>query len=250
MRPVPCFNAYIDEGGDEGFKDLLLPARGSSECLILAGVLVPEEDDLTLSHAVDDLRALLNKPPPKPLHFRDLKHPGKRAAMTKLAGYPFVFSVVALWKPQITSPTLRKTPYLYNYGCRFLVERLSWYAAFRGRQLNLFFSNRASTSYTDLRNYMAWIQNDPACRIERNCILQFQPVNVTVKLVQIADFYASSAAAALEPNIYGLGEESYLMEVRHQLYRGDRGGSIFGTGFKIFPDAGRDFARYPWLRQL
>jgi len=247
---MACFNAYIDESGDEGFKDVSIPAKNSSEWLVLAGVLVPEENDLPLSRAIDDLRAYLNKPPPKPLHFRDLKHPAKRAAMGRLAGYPFVFSVVALWKPRITSPFLRKTPYLYNYACRFLIERLSWYAAARGRPLDLFFENRASTSYSDLEGYMKWIQMDPGCRIERNCIRQFQPVSPTVKLVQVADFYASAAASALEPNMYGRSEESYLLEVQHQIYRGEQGGSVFGTGFKIFPNAGRDFARYPWLRNL
>jgi hypothetical protein len=125
-----------------------------------------------------------------------------------------------------------------------------WYAASRGRQLDLFFENRASTSYNDLHNYMNWIQNDPSCRIEPNCIRNFQPVSPSEKLAQIADFYASASASALEPNIYGLGEESYLLAVRDQLYRGERGGSIFGTGFKIFPDAGRDYARYPWLIDL
>lgn len=246
---MACFHAYIDESGDEGFKDVTIPTQNSSEWLVLAGVLVPEERDLELSKAIDDLRTYLHRPPPKPLHFRDLKHPAKRAAMSRLAGYPFVFSVVALWKPQITSPFLRKPPYLYNYACRFLIERLSWYAAARKRQLDLFFENRASTSYNDLYDYMNWIQNDPTCRIERN-VRRFQPVSPTVKLAQIADFYASAAASALEPNVYGLSEESYLLAVQHQLYRGELEGSIFGTGFKIFPSSGCDFVRYPWLRDL
>lgn len=168
--------------------------------------------------------------------------------MTRLATHPFVFCTVALWKPGITSPFLQRAPYLYNYGCRFLIERLTWYADGNGRQLNLSFSNRASTSYADLQRYMAWIQNDPRCTIVRGCINQFQPVSVTVKLIQVADFYASASGAALEPNVYGLSEESYLLAVRNQLYRG-RGG-VFSTGFKIFPDAGRDMTRYSWLAQL
>lgn len=245
---MACFNAYIDESGDEGFTNVATPGQGSSEWLILGAVLVPEEDDRQLSNVVDDLRALLNKPPPKPLHFRDLKHPAKRAAVTQLATYPFVFSVVALWKPGITSNFLKSAPYLYNYGCRFLIERLTWYAHGNGRQLRLCFSNRASTSYLQLQGYMDWIQNDPKCTIVRNCIGGFQPVGVTVKLVQIADFYASASAAALEPNIYGQSEESYLLPVKSQLFRGK--GGVLSTGFKIFPDAGRDLVRHPWLPQL
>jgi hypothetical protein len=96
---MAAFNAYIDEAGDEGFVTLTLPGQGSSEWLVLGAVIVRDEDDLALSHAVDDLRVLLNKPPPKPLHFRKLRHNAKRAAMDRLATYDFVFSIVALWKP-------------------------------------------------------------------------------------------------------------------------------------------------------
>ena len=96
---MAAFNAYIDEAGDEGSITPDVPGQGSSEWLVLGAVIVPEEDDLHLSHAVDDLRKLLNRPPPKPLHFRDLKHNKRRAAMDTLATYPFVASIVALWKP-------------------------------------------------------------------------------------------------------------------------------------------------------
>jgi subtilisin family serine protease len=125
---VPFYNTYIDESGDEGFTTVATAAQGSSEWLILTGVLVPEEDDLALSHAVDDLRTLLNKQPHRPLHFRELKHGGRRAAMTRLATYSLVFCTVALWKPGITSAYLQQPPHLYNYACRYLIERLTWYA--------------------------------------------------------------------------------------------------------------------------
>ena len=168
--------------------------------------------------------------------------------MLALAHYEFVFSAVAIWKPGITSTYLQRPPHLYNYACRYLIERLTWCSAGQGRKLNLFFSNRAMTSYVDLEAYMDRIQADPQCSITENTIDQFRAVNSSVKLVQIADFYASAAAAALEPNAYGLGEESYLLAVKHQLFRG--AGGVFSTGFKVFPDAGRDRIRYPWLDEL
>jgi hypothetical protein len=139
---------------------------------------------------------------------------------------------------------------MYNWACRLLIERLTWYAAENGggRRLNLFFENRTTTSYADLANYMAWIQNDPTCQIRRGVIQSFQPVNQTVKLIQIADFYTSAAFMALEPDSFGNSEEDYLMRVRGQLYR--RGGNLFSYGFKAFPPMGLDRTRYPWLAQL
>lgn len=127
------------------------------------------------------------------------------------------------------------------------MERLSWYADDRGRKLRLFFENRASTSYGALQNYMQWIQNDPDCTIRRDCIVSYQPVEATRKLAQVADFYASATAAALEPDQYGMPTEDYLMRVKHQLYR-EPGKSIQSYGFKVFPNI--DPARYPCGRQL
>lgn len=247
-----CFNVYIDESGDEGFRNPgQIGHATSSEWLVLGGVIVPEEDDLALSRVVDRLRVLLNKPPPKPLHWRFLKkHEKKRAAMASLATEPFTFSVVAIWKPSVTSNFLKTPPHLYNYAARFLIERLSWYADDRGRRLNLFFENRSATSYTDLASYMQWIQfADPNVQIRANSIQRFQPVSPTVKLAQVADFYTSASAAALEPDNYGYSEEDYLLRVKHQLYR-EAGKAILSYGFKIFPPRGVDHARYPWLAPL
>lgn len=252
MLPATHFNAYIDEAGDEGFKRPTEIGPGtSSQWLVLTGVIVPEENDLPLSRTVDELRTHLGKPGPKPLHFRLLRtHERKRAAMALLATKPFVFSVVALWKPGIFSGYLQTPPHLYNYAARFLVERLSWYASERGRKLNLFFENRAATSYADLRRYMDWIQHDPACQISPNTIATCKPVNPTVKMAQIADFYASATAAAIEPDPnYGLTEEKYLLQVRHQLYRMP-GKSLFSFGFKVFPDHGINHAQLPWVAGL
>jgi hypothetical protein len=246
---VAEYNAYIDEAGDEGFVTVTLPGRGSSEWLLVGGVIVPAEDDLTLSHAIDDLRKLLKRPPPKPLHFRKLKHNHRRASMDLLATYPFVFSIVALWKPpQGAGKAFPQPPYMYNWACRLLIERLTWYAGDRGRRLNLFFSNRATTSYAQLQSYMNLIQNDPACQIRQGCINNFQPVNQTVKLIQVADFYTSAAGFALEPDQYGNAEEDYLLRVAAQLYR--RSGNLFSYGFKVFPQTGLDRKRYPWLSTL
>jgi hypothetical protein len=247
---VAAYNAYIDEAGDEGFVTMTTPGQGSSEWLVLGAVIVKEEDDLALSHAVDDLRQLLNKPPPKPLHFRNLRHNARRAAMDRLARYDFVFSIVALWKPPGSGPGKQfpKAPYMYNWACRLLVERLTWYADDHGRKINLFFSNRASTSYQELQSYMNWIQNDPACQVRRGCIDSFKPVNQTVKLIQIADFYTSASFMSLEPDSFGNSEEAYLQRVKHQLYR--RSGNLFSYGFKGWPTQGLDRQRYPWLAAL
>lgn len=128
-----AYNVYIDETGDEGWKKLGQRGKGaldaSSEWLIIAGVLLLEEQDQERTQVVDRIRReIARRPPPgkppKALHWRDLKdhHSKKRRAIRLLAQEPLWFCIVALWKPALegTAPGLRKKGYLYNYAvsCR------------------------------------------------------------------------------------------------------------------------------------
>jgi hypothetical protein len=247
-------NAYIDESGDDGFARLGEHGPGaSSEWLILAAVLMFEEEDRVRTEAVDRLRQELGKPPPTPLHWRKLrKQSQKRRAVGILAAEPLHFCVVALWKPPFVSeasPGLRKKGYLYNYAARFLIERLSWYANNGNRGLNLLFESRATTSYTDLAQYIQTIQGDPDCSIPPGTIADVRPVPSALKGAQLADHYAGAAQDALGLDKHGMSSSEYLWALRHQLFR-QPGRSVLKDGFKVFPDKALDEKRYPWLGGL
>jgi hypothetical protein len=179
-----------------------------------------EEQDRERTQLVNRLRNELGRPEPKPLHWRDLRNDQgkKRRAIRLMAAEPLVFSVVALWKPAIAKKSEalhEKKGYLYNYAARFLIERLSWFAENGGRQLNLFFESRATTSYEDLERYMAEIQKDPDCKIARDSIASVAPVNANLKGAMIADYYVSATAEALEPDPHGYTEAEHLLRLRH-----------------------------------
>lgn len=255
-----AFNAYIDEAGDEGWKRLGERAKGadaSSEWLILVGVLILEEQDTERTRAIDRLRREISRKPgrgepPKSLHWRDLRndHSKKRRAIRLLAEEPLWFSAVALYKPLLEgkAPGLRKKGYLYNYAVRFLVERLSWFAA-PYRRVNLLFEDRASTEYGPLIRYIDSIQADPNCSIEPDTIGDVRPVNASTKGAQLADYYVGAAAEALEPDRHGMLEPQYLLGLRRQLFRRPSR-SVLADGFKIYPDEAADRSRYPWLDDL
>ena len=67
------FIAYVDEAGCEGFKF----GGGSSLWFVLSAVVTRRESDIATVKVIDTVRAALQKPPKKPLHFRDLKHDQK-----------------------------------------------------------------------------------------------------------------------------------------------------------------------------
>lgn len=252
-----ALNAYIDESGDEGFTRLGWRKEGvqqaSTEWLLLGAVVVPAEVDAERMRVVDELRRQLGKKGPKPLHWRDLRHDHekKRIAMDLLGQQGFRCCIVALYKPPLKARArgLQKRGYLYNYATRFLVERLTWMAEDHDRAVNLYFEHRATTSYTDLQHYLQRIANDQGATIKRGRICEVRPVEATRKGAQVADFYVSAAAEALEPTLSGYTEEDYLLRVSHQLYRHPQR-SLIGYGFKVFPPESLNEERYPWAREF
>lgn len=172
--------------------------------------------------------------------------------MDLLAAQRFKFSAAALWKPPLESRARglkQKRGYLYNYAARFLVERLTWLAEDHGRKVNLYFESRATTSYTALQLYLRSLQSDERTTIKAETIGEVRPVSPTWKGAQLADFYVSAAAEAVEPDLDGYLEADYLLKIRHQLHRHPRR-NVLSYGFKVFPDEAIDLERYPWMADL
>jgi hypothetical protein len=221
----------------------------------MAGVLMAEEEDRERTQAVDELRVLLNRTKSRaPLHWRDLRqnHSKKRRAMDFLGSQPLTFSIVAFWKPALlgrADALQRRRGYLYHYAARFLIERLSWFAEAKDRQLNLFFESRATTKYSELATYVKAIEADASSSIRTGIINRVEAVNASRKGAQLADFYVGAAADALEPDPDGYLDSDYLLRVKHQLFRRPPR-SVLRDGFKFFPDEAADSRRFTWLLEL
>ena len=142
-----------------------------------------------------------------------------------------------------------KRGYLYNYATRFLVERLTWLAEDHGRKVNLYFEWRATTSYGSLQQYLRRVQAGAGSTIKADRIGEVRPVSPTWKGAQLADFYVSAAAEALEPDLDGYTERDYFLRIRGQLYRHPRR-SVLSYGFKVFPSEAINLEKHAWLKDL
>ena len=138
---------------------------------------------------------------------------------------------------------------MYKRQTRFLVERLTWLAEDHGRKVNLYFESRATTSYGSLQQYLRTVQEGAGSTIKADRIGEVRPVSPTWKGAQLADFYVSAAAEALEPDLDGYTEPDYFLRVRHQLYRHPKR-SVLSYGFKVFPNEAVNFEKHGWLRDL
>jgi len=236
------FAVYIDESGDEGFAF----GQGSSEWFVLSAVITRKAFDLETVKLVDLVRQQLGKPPKKPLHFRDLKHEQRLLYVRRIAESRLRALAVLAHKPSLTEQeTFRQRYLLYRYASRYLLERVSWYCRdHRSRQdrgdgtAEIIFSNRASMSYQELRDYLDLLRSMTAMdvRIEWSVIDPERVVALTSGKrmgLQIADAVAGSLYYAVERTRYGFTEDRYAKMLKPVLYH--HRGKFLGYGLKFWP---------------
>jgi len=258
----PSFVAYIDESGDEGF--VFQPdRRGSSRWFVLAAVVTRRSLDLDTVKLVDTLRTTLAWER-RPLHFRKLKHEHRIPYVDLIAKARVRVLAVAVHKESIQEPeTFQRRSVLYHYAARLLLERVCWCcrdhrrAAEGDGTAEIVFSNRASTSYGDLREYFAllnrksevggaeidWSVIDPAAVRSAN--------HESMMGLQIADACASSFYYALQPTPHGFNEPRYAVMLRPVVYA--HKGRRLGYGLKVWPREADAFVHHApelaWLRE-
>lgn len=241
------FIAYIDESGDEGIK------RGT-EWFILTAVIVSKEEDVKISRAIDDIKAKLEIPPKKPFHWKEIrnKHVSKkRFAIDRISEEDFLYVNVAVNTYDIQNVKLQGK-LLYNYFCRYLLERISWCIDDNHGIVTLVFSNRANISYPELRDYLEVLKHDKSCQIRWHAINDYFYVLEPGqrKMLQFADACASSLAEALNKDTFGYYDERFVMTLQNKLYR--RKGNLLSYGLKIFPNEflSKYLKEYSWINQI
>ncbi len=240
------YNAYIDESGDEGIR------RGT-EWLVLTAVIVQADMDLTVSKSIDDIKTKLCIPSHTPFHWKLIrnKHVGKkRFVIDRLAQEDFICINVIANTYDIENISATSTM-LYNYFCRILIERITWYISEKEGTVNLIFSNRSNTSWADLKDYISTLCTSRQCEIKKDVICGFEVYDSwQKKMLQFADACASSTGEAFNKDSYGYFDERFILTLSDKLYR--RNGKLFSYGLKIFPDKHleRYFTEYKWLASI
>ncbi len=245
------FIAFIDESGDEGFQ----LHSGSSEWFVLSAVVMRTANELEQVKLVDVVRDGINQrrqpshriPDKKPLHFRDLKHDQRRFYAEHISRASLRTVSVMINKREISNPE-KFTPDsgLYFYAVRLLVERASWYCRDHKRRddagdgcLKLVFSNRAALDYTELANYLRYLETNRIALDYRAAPGVVRPEDLCTYTsgkrmgLQIADAVASSYYSAVEKSSFGFTEESYAKLLLPRAYRHD--GQLWGYGIKMVP---------------
>lgn len=250
------FNVYIDESGDEGFDF----SKAPSEWFVLGSVIVPVADDLKLVDVLRDVRQTLGREPKKPLHFRDLRHEQRLAYVDKITKAPVRTAAVLLHKPTLASSHLKDKGKLYFYGCRLLVERISWYCrdTFRDGGLGgdgkgkIVFSNRNALSVRDFENYLGKLFSGTAFVDHSEVAIHWNALSTPFETyshgkragLQLADAVAGSFFRAVQPHL-GFTEPRYAEMLKPVVY--ERRGNYLSYGVKVYP---ADYLKEEKLRRL
>lgn len=243
--------AYIDESGDEGLNGNFREpgiAGGASHWLTLGATVWRLSRDLD---AVQWAKGIIAKLPAqranKPLHFMDLNHAQKLMAVQSLSGKPFRSIAVIANKTVIPPDTYKERNQLYQYLCRYLIERISWLCRDMRPQVpegdgrvKIVFSRKRTMNYTDFQAYLTLLRNmdDPSIKIHWPVIdidgIEAHDHGARFGL-QIADVVTSGLTAALEPDFYGNVEPRYARLLKQQVYCRNKNYMSYGT--KMFPPA-------------
>lgn len=238
------FYVYVDESGDEGFH---FDDGGSSRWFVLSAVVTRAGSDLETVKLVDEVRALLDRPPKKPLHFRDLRHEHRLPFVDRIATAKLWVVTVLICKPDLQEPEVFQEGYhLYFYAVRFLLERVSWLCRDARRpeetgdgSAEIVFSNRSGMAYAELRSYLGRLEDQAE---ERDVTIDWtavRPHQITAYSsgrrmgLQLADAVASSFFKAVEPSRYGYTEDRYARMLQPRVYHAR--GRYLGYGLKFWP---------------
>lgn len=201
---------YIDEAGDLGIN------RGT-KWFVITGVIVKSDEEPEIRKTIQRIRSKLNL---HEIHFRKIRNfTGQIFTCKELAQHNFIFISVLL----DTSTTNKFIDSIksYNYMCRMLIERASWYM----RDNNLFgdivLSSRGTKRDGELINYI----NNKLLNYDRNEIEKGRIRKVCSKqapewdLLQLADVCATATFKAYEPDCNDIIFPCFMSNLSDHLYR-------------------------------
>lgn len=238
MQGKLLYKCYIDESGDESL------GSAASPWFILSAVIVRAEDERCAMNyereAIHQIWTSRGQAAPSRIHWRDRPHSQRMRISQIIAPKPYTQIVVGVWKSRLTRPQdggLGNHSVFYNYACKLMMERISWYVDGNNGWVDIVFSKWGSLQNTELQTYIKGAlcksnsQIRPVFDVSK---IEVQPMEKLVML-RFADNCASAFGNALNPDELGNFNYYYADLLYQNLYRYGGRSSPFVYGFKVFP---------------
>lgn len=218
---------YIDESGDLGIGV-------GTQWFVLTAVIVLKQDEKNIRTTMERIRSSVNV---KEIHIRKIKEFNKRAYVSKvLAGENFVYMNVIVDTQKFDKEKIPSADIAYNYICKCLLQRVSWYLSAHHLTCDVVLSARGTSRDSDLIRYI----KEKLLPYPSNGINQELFNSITAKtsaswdLLQLADVCATTMFLAYEINSFGFCTPCYSLSLKDHLYRSN--GRIESYGIKFFTE--------------
>lgn len=223
---IPC-TVYIDEAGDLG-------ANRGTNWFVLTAVVVDATEEPKIRTTLKNIKLKLNL---QNIHFRTIKDFNRRCYIVQeLSQNDFTYVNILFDTTQMDKEKMPTDVLAYNYICRYLIERVSWFMRDTDRRGKIVLSSRGTTRDAELIDYIA----NKLIPYEGNNIAQvFSGVECKPAsqwdLLQLADVCATSMFFSHETNGYGFVVPCFAYKFADKLYRHD--GALRSYGIKYFSNS-------------
>lgn len=219
---------YIDEAGDLGYQ------RGT-QWFVLSAVIVDKSDEQAIRTSMSQIKTRLNV---NEVHLKKIPDFMKRAYIVReleRESFTYVNIIVDTCKLDLAMAASSSTA--YNYICRMLLERVSWFLRDTNRVGDIVLSARGTSRDGEL---IAYIQ-DRLIPYADNQIVSHVFGKISAKtanswdLLQLADVCATTTFLAYEHNGWGMRAPCYFKVLSSHIYRYN--GKMERYGLKYFSDS-------------
>ena len=213
---------YIDEAGDLGIN------RGT-KWFVITGVIVPKDNEKQIRDVLQQAKTKFNL---KEIHMRKLGDFYKSAyIVSQLREQDFTTVNVLMDTDKCPLKDSIKT---YNFMCRFLLERVSWFVDDNHMSADIMLSSRGTSRDKELIQYIDKLISYPSNEIRGVFDKVSSKTAATWDMLQLADICATSMFRSYEVNAHGFIVPCFMSNLKDKIYH--RNGKIDKYGLKFYLD--------------
>lgn len=216
---------YIDESGDLG-------AQRGTQWFVLTAVVVDKTDEALIRARMNQIKTRLNI---KEIHLKKVRDFYKRAFIVhELSDLPFTYMNILVDTNKFDTSKIPSTLTAYNFICKYLLQRVSWYLSENKKEADIVLSARGNSDDNKLIKYIREkLLPYPTNNIDPTVFDKISAKTASSwDLLQLADVCATSTLSAYEIKTYGFIIPCFSIALSEHLYRKD--GKLESYGIKFF----------------
>ena len=218
---------YIDESGDLGYGT-------GTRWFVLSAVIVDKEKEKSIRQRLNQIKSRIKV---DEIHLRKISDFYRRSYLVReLSDQEFIYINIVADTDKLDQTKMVSSIIAYNYLCRLLLERVSWYLRDNDRIADVMLSARGTSRDGELIRYISdkllpASDNQIAKGVFRK--ISAKPAN-SWDLLQLADVCATTTFLAYEVKSWGFRTPCFYMALKSHIYRYK--GKLMSYGIKYFPE--------------